>query len=77
MAHANVVVVLNSRDATVSLLDPATYQEIGSISAGKEPYHLTRSDSAPYRRYHHGGYYIDHRCAAGAIRVAGLLHHVC
>jgi len=40
MAHANVVVVLNSRDATVSLLDQATYREIGSIPVGKEPHHL-------------------------------------
>ncbi len=40
VAHANVVVVLNSRDATVSLLDQATYQEIGSIPVGKEPHHL-------------------------------------
>ncbi len=41
IAHANVVVVLNSRDATISLLDQATYQEIGSIPVGKEPHHLT------------------------------------
>jgi len=39
-AHANVVVVLNSRDATVSLLDQATYQEVGSFQVGKEPHHL-------------------------------------
>jgi YVTN family beta-propeller protein len=39
-AHANVVVVLNSRDASVSLLDQATFKEIGSIPVGKEPHHL-------------------------------------
>ena len=39
-AHANVVVVLNSRDASVSLLDQATFKEIGSIQVGKEPHHL-------------------------------------
>ena len=38
--HANVVVVLNSRDASVSLLDQTTYKEIGSIPVGKEPHHL-------------------------------------
>jgi len=40
VAHANVVVVLNSRDATVSLLDQVTYQEISSFAVGKEPHHL-------------------------------------
>jgi YVTN family beta-propeller protein len=40
LAHANVVVVLNSRDATISLLDQATYQETGLIQVGKEPHHL-------------------------------------
>ncbi|RJG05462.1 YncE family protein [Noviherbaspirillum cavernae] len=39
-ACANVVVVLNSRDASVSLLDQATYKEIGTIPVGKEPHHL-------------------------------------
>ena len=38
--QANVVVVLNSRDATISLLDQATYTEIKSIPVGKEPHHL-------------------------------------
>ena len=37
---AGVVVVLNSRDATVSLLDQNTYEEIKSIPVGKEPHHL-------------------------------------
>jgi YVTN family beta-propeller protein len=40
LAHANVVVVLNSRDATVSLLDQTSYKEIGSVAVGKEPHHL-------------------------------------
>jgi YVTN family beta-propeller protein len=40
VAHAEVVVVLNSRDASVSLLDQATFKEIGSIPVGKEPHHL-------------------------------------
>jgi YVTN family beta-propeller protein len=40
LVHANVVVVLNSRDATVSLLDQVTYKEIGSLAVGKEPHHL-------------------------------------
>ncbi|MBC3936934.1 beta-propeller fold lactonase family protein [Undibacterium sp. CY7W] len=39
-AHANVVVVLNSRDATVSLLDQQTYKEINTFPVGKEPHHL-------------------------------------
>jgi YVTN family beta-propeller protein len=39
-AQADVVVVLNSRDATISLLDQATYEEIKSIPVGKEPHHL-------------------------------------
>ncbi|MBC7500000.1 MAG: beta-propeller fold lactonase family protein [Herminiimonas sp.] len=40
IAQAQVVVVLNSRDATISLLDQKTYQEIKSIPIGKEPHHL-------------------------------------
>lgn len=39
-AQATVVVVLNSRDATVSLIDQATYNEIETFSIGKEPHHL-------------------------------------
>lgn len=38
--QANVVVVLNSRDATISLLDQTTYAEIKTIPVGKEPHHL-------------------------------------
>ena len=40
VAQANVVVVLNSGDATISLLDQATYTEIKSVPVGKEPHHL-------------------------------------
>ncbi|MBI1889170.1 MAG: beta-propeller fold lactonase family protein [Burkholderiales bacterium] len=39
-ALANVVVVLNSRDATVSLIDQTTHKEINTIPVGKEPHHL-------------------------------------
>ncbi|WP_317202050.1 cytochrome D1 domain-containing protein [Janthinobacterium sp.] len=39
-ARADVVVVLNSRDATVQLLDQNTYAEIASYPVGKEPHHL-------------------------------------
>ncbi|MBC3869182.1 YVTN family beta-propeller repeat protein [Undibacterium oligocarboniphilum] len=40
MTQGNVVVVLNSRDATVSLLDQQTYKEISTFPVGKEPHHL-------------------------------------
>lgn len=39
-AHANVVVVLNSRDATVQLIDQATGADNGTFAVGKEPHHL-------------------------------------
>lgn len=39
-AQANVVVVLNSRDATVQLLDQSTYQDLSTFPVGKEPHHL-------------------------------------
>ncbi|WP_050467151.1 YncE family protein [Herbaspirillum chlorophenolicum] len=39
-AQANVVVVLNSGDASVSLLDQTTHKEISTFSVGKEPHHL-------------------------------------
>ncbi|WP_432382220.1 cytochrome D1 domain-containing protein [Duganella sp. P38] len=39
-AQANVVVVLNSRDATIQLLDQTTYQDLSTIAVGKEPHHL-------------------------------------
>ena len=39
-AQATVVVVLNSGDASVSLIDQATYEPIKTFSIGKEPHHL-------------------------------------
>jgi YVTN family beta-propeller protein len=39
-AQANVVVVLNSRDATVQLLDQASGADHGTFAVGKEPHHL-------------------------------------
>jgi YVTN family beta-propeller protein len=33
-------IVLNSRDASVSLIDQTTYLEIGRVDVGKEPHHL-------------------------------------
>src|SRR4051812_23433947 len=39
-AQANVVVVLNSRDATVQLLDQTTYKDLSTFPVGKEPHHL-------------------------------------
>ncbi|MGN6653211.1 YVTN family beta-propeller repeat protein [Trinickia sp.] len=39
--HANDVIVLNSGEATLSLIDQATEQIVGTrISTGKEPHHL-------------------------------------
>ncbi|GGX85312.1 beta-propeller fold lactonase family protein [Massilia dura] len=38
--HANVVVVLNSRDATVQLLDQKSYRSLQTFPVGKEPHHL-------------------------------------
>lgn len=40
IAMANVVVVLNSRDASVTLLDPERFTEITTFPVGKEPHHL-------------------------------------
>jgi YVTN family beta-propeller protein len=40
LAQATVVVVLNSRDATIKLLDQATYAETATFAVGKEPHHL-------------------------------------
>lgn len=34
------IFVLNSLDATVSVVDPATWREVQRISTGKEPHHL-------------------------------------
>jgi DNA-binding beta-propeller fold protein YncE len=33
-------IVLNSRDASLSLIDQTTFAEIGRVSVGKEPHHL-------------------------------------
>ena len=40
VADAQVAIVLNSRDASVSLIDQATFREVGRIDVGKEPHHL-------------------------------------
>jgi len=39
-AAAQVAVVLNSRDATVSLIDQRSFAEVGRLDVGKEPHHL-------------------------------------
>jgi YVTN family beta-propeller protein len=39
-AGANPVFVLNSLDATVSVIDPVSWKEIKRIATGKEPHHL-------------------------------------
>ena len=39
-AQSNVVVVLNSRDATVQLLDQTSYKSLQTFAVGKEPHHL-------------------------------------
>ncbi len=39
-ARANVVVVLNSGDASISLLDQSSYKVLDTFSVGKEPHHL-------------------------------------
>jgi len=39
-AQANVVVVLNSRDATVQLLDQDSHKDLSTFPVGKEPHHL-------------------------------------
>ncbi|WP_256081448.1 YncE family protein [Massilia sp. YIM B04103] len=38
--QANVVVILNSRDATVQLLDQNTKKSLSTFAVGKEPHHL-------------------------------------
>jgi YVTN family beta-propeller protein len=40
VSYASVVVVLNSRDATVTLLDQDTQKELNTFPVGKEPHHL-------------------------------------
>ncbi|WP_118179259.1 beta-propeller fold lactonase family protein [Paraburkholderia phosphatilytica] len=39
-AHANNVIVLNSGEATLSLIDEASHQVVGTVPTGKEPHHL-------------------------------------
>ncbi|WP_250472006.1 beta-propeller fold lactonase family protein [Caballeronia sp. GAFFF1] len=39
-AFANNVIVLNSAEATLSLIDENTHQVIGTVPTGKEPHHL-------------------------------------
>lgn len=39
-AGANVVVVLNSRDATIQLIDQQTFAPVATYPVGKEPHHL-------------------------------------
>lgn len=39
-ARAEVALVLNSADATVSVIDKATYTELRRVPVGKEPHHL-------------------------------------
>ncbi|APR35515.1 YVTN family beta-propeller repeat protein [Paraburkholderia sp. SOS3] len=38
--HANNVIVLNSGEATLSLIDEATHQVVETVPTGKEPHHL-------------------------------------
>jgi len=40
LVQAQVAVVLNSRDASVSLIDQQTFSEVGRVDVGKEPHHL-------------------------------------
>ena len=39
-AHANNVIVLNSAEATLSLIDQQTRQVVSTMPTGKEPHHL-------------------------------------
>ena len=39
-AHASNVIVLNSGEATLSLIDETTHQVVGTVPTGKEPHHL-------------------------------------
>jgi len=39
-AHANNVIVLNSGEATLSLIDENSHQVVGTVPTGKEPHHL-------------------------------------
>lgn len=46
VARANVVVVLNSGDANVSVIDPAARKELRRVDVGKEPHHLMLTPDA-------------------------------
>jgi DNA-binding beta-propeller fold protein YncE len=48
-AFASNVIVLNSGEATLSLIDEATHQVVGTVPTGKEPHHLmaTPDNSSP------------------------------
>ena len=39
-ASAQLAIVLNSRDASLSLIDQKTFAEVGRVDVGKEPHHL-------------------------------------
>ncbi len=39
-AHTHPVFVLNSLDASISVIDPVTWKEVKRIPTGKEPHHL-------------------------------------
>ncbi|GLU31434.1 beta-propeller fold lactonase family protein [Trinickia caryophylli] len=39
-ARANNIIVLNSAEATLSLIDETTHQVVGVVPTGKEPHHL-------------------------------------
>lgn len=39
-AHANNVIVLNSAEATLSLIDQQTREVVSTMPTGKEPHHL-------------------------------------
>ncbi len=41
LAVANNVIVLNSGKATLSLIDQASRQVVGTVPTGKEPHHLS------------------------------------
>jgi DNA-binding beta-propeller fold protein YncE len=42
-SRANALIVLNSGDATVSIVDPVTRKELRRLDVGKEPHHLMRT----------------------------------
>ncbi|MEX3688953.1 beta-propeller fold lactonase family protein [Paraburkholderia sp. BR14263] len=39
-AYANNIIVLNSGEATLSLIDDKTHEVVGTVPTGKEPHHL-------------------------------------